>query len=61
MGGGRGYAQIVYILSPDQCADEEQASRQQRTQNLAYEFPIQPQTEDISRTTILLGQASKVL
>jgi len=38
--------------SPDQCANEEQASRQQRTQNLAHEFPIQPQTEDISRIPV---------
>jgi len=49
VGGGRGSTEIVYILRPDQCANEEQASRQQRTQNLAHEFPLQPQTEDISR------------
>jgi hypothetical protein len=49
-GGGRGSAEIVYILRPDQRANEEQASRQQRTQDLAHEFPIQPQTEDISRS-----------
>jgi hypothetical protein len=50
-GGGRGSTEIVYILRPNQCANEEQASRQQHTQNLAHEFPLQPQTEDISRTT----------
>jgi hypothetical protein len=49
VGGGRGSTEIVYILRPNQCANEEQASRQQHMQNLAHEFPLQPQTEDISR------------